>query len=134
MCETGLPPSILTHYGGGTSDNAGDAQREIALSFEKVQSLIPQDHRLLHGVARLPIQFGDWYHIDNLIVTHSSKAAFGETERGNHSECHHRQLLESIHNLNTYDSDLAQATMNKILEKNNLPPMKLKTTHEKVQR
>ena len=67
------------YYGGGTNDNAGDAQKEIKETFKHIMAevedcdqLTPQQlHNLLYenGVMRRPISFGDPYHIANLCVT-----------------------------------------------------------------
>ena len=113
-------------YGGGNNDNASDAQREIHKTFDYIMNALREDVELsreqLHGfiyengVLRLAIAFGDPYHIANLCVTWASIFAFGETEKADHSQVHHRQLLQSIHSLHSSDSAFSQAIMDKVME------------------
>ena len=61
------------YYGGGTNDNAGDAQKEILTTFENIMREVrgtdelssEELHELLYenGVLRRAIPFGDPYHI-----------------------------------------------------------------------
>ena len=62
------------------------------------------------------IAFGDPFHIANLAVTWASLAVFGDTERDNHRQVHHRQLLQSLHTLRDADSAYAQAKLDEIME------------------
>ncbi len=43
-----------------------------------------------NGVHRRPIAYGDPYHVGNLVVTWASIFAFGETEKADHLQVHHR--------------------------------------------
>lgn len=45
------------------------------------------------------VQLGDSFHIDNLATTAASEGAFGCTVNGQSRQRHHRQALQSIHNL-----------------------------------
>ena len=58
--------------------------------------LLPLEHRSVNGVQIEPIVWGDPLHIANLVVMWASIAAFGETERGNHQQIHHQQLIQSL--------------------------------------
>jgi hypothetical protein len=68
------------------------------------------------GVPWRSIELGDPFHIDNLIVTLASLAAFGETERNNHRQTHHRQLIQSIHDIHKKAKKLSQKVMDQVLE------------------
>lgn len=59
--------------------------------------------------------FGDPYHIANLCVTWASMFSYGETEKGDHSQVHHRQLLQSIHSLHSSDRAYSQALMDRVM-------------------
>ena len=84
------------------------------------------------------IVMGDPYHIDNLMVAHASLAAFGETERDNHRQRHHRQLIQSVRDLIKTDPDLAQRIMDEVTGRENIidlgfvdeePPARMQTEH-----
>ena len=62
-----------------------------------------------NGVKRRPIAFGDPFHVANLCVTWASVYAFGDTEKADHSQVHHRQVLQSIHTLHSSDNNYSQA-------------------------
>ena len=68
-----------------------------------------------NGVKRKPITFGDPFHIANLCVTWASIYAFGETEKANHSQVHHHQLLQSIHILHSANRAFSQAKMDDVM-------------------
>jgi hypothetical protein len=46
-----------------------------------------------YGVHCCPIVYGDPYHVGNLVVTWASIFAFGKTEKADHSQVHHHQVL-----------------------------------------
>ena len=50
-----------------------------------------------NDVFRCHIAYGDPYRVGNLVVTWASIYAFGETEKEDHTQIHHRQLLQNIH-------------------------------------
>lgn len=111
------------HVGGGCNDNAPDAQVEILRTCDGIwdegAKHESEEVRLLvyeNGVRRKPIQFGDPYHIANLAVMHASLAAFGATEKADHTQVHHRQLLQSIHSLNSDDKAFSQEIMNRVMD------------------
>ena len=114
---------LAAYYGGGTNDNTADTHKEICTSFEMIMDNIrdSDDDELLgmlckNGVERCPIAFGGPFHIANLCVTWASIAAFGETENADHSQVHHRQLLQSIHSLHSADSGISQALLDEIMD------------------
>jgi hypothetical protein len=91
-----LSSGVCALYAGAVTDNASDALNETEKTFDLfmagVQANPEVSHlRNMYGVERRHIANGDMYHIDNLIATHASNYAFGQTERGEHSQVHHRQ-------------------------------------------
>ena len=117
---------VALHYGGGCNNNAADAQKEIRETFENIMAALNNrpgevadrvSHLLeYNGVRRRPIAFGDHYHISNLCVTRASKFAFGEVVKGDHSQVHHRQLLQSIHSLHASDKAFSRKMMDRVME------------------
>ena len=112
--------------GGGCNDNAGDAQKEIDDTFDNTMSGLDDcdeatAERLRpmlceNGMPRRSIAFGDPCHIANLCVTWASILAFGDTEKADHSQVHHRQLLQSIHSLHSSNKAFYQAMMDRVME------------------
>eukprot|EP00956_Cyclotella_meneghiniana_P031495 scaffold82841_cov63-Cyclotella_meneghiniana.AAC.7 len=71
-----LGTEAVSHYGGGTNDNAPDAQKEIRLMFDSMMKLLQESDNdnirelmYINGVLRRVIAFGDPFHIANLAVT-----------------------------------------------------------------
>ena len=141
-----LPPEILSHYGGNVSDHASDALKEGRMTFEKVMNYIEEKYnsqreqhdsslilsKVINGVDRKIIQLGDPFHIDNLAVNAASIAAFGDTEKDNHRQIHHCQLLQSLHDLFSQDRIGMQEHMEIIL--GGQQQLKIKTMRERIQR
>ena len=69
----------------------------------------------VNGVKRRAINFGDPFHIANLVVTWASIGAFGDTEKAYHTQVHHRQLLQSMHSLHNDNSTFSQALIDDIM-------------------
>jgi hypothetical protein len=91
---------VCALFGGAVTDNAPDALKETKKTFHLFQDDVKANPEVSHlrnmyGVERRHITNGDMYHIDNLIATWASNCAFGQTDRGEHSQVHHRQLLQS---------------------------------------
>ena len=131
---------VLACYGGGTTDNAGDAMLETVVLFSLVMAALAQSGIpglvamvSIYGVTRLPLLWGDWFHIDNLIVTHASLASSGPTDRDNHSEIHPRQLLQSFHDVRKVDPVLSQTIMDRVLAGTD-NKIKLRSNRERQQR
>ena len=82
-----LSPKVIGCYGGNASDHASDARKESRDTFTQLLT----NYRLEHDVVPKLILICDLFHADNLAVTHASTAAFGDTERNNHRQRHHRQ-------------------------------------------
>lgn len=80
-----------------------------------MQDVTPEK-RMIFGVEKKPVNMEDPYHDDNLIVGAVSITAFGETEKGNSRQKHHRQLIQSIHDLHSYDPALSQAVMDHVMK------------------
>ena len=87
--------------------------------------------KVINGVDRKIIQLGDPFHIDNLAVNAASIAAFGDTEKNNHRQIHHRQLLQSLHDLFIQDRIGMQQHMDVIL--GDKQKLKIKTMHVRIQ-
>mmetsp|Transcript_5656 Transcript_5656/g.15886 ORF Transcript_5656/g.15886 Transcript_5656/m.15886 type:complete len:972 (+) Transcript_5656:584-3499(+) len=126
------------HLGGGTTDNASDARKETADTFTKVMAKLSangelQDLTIVNGVERRPITFGDLFHVDNLVVTHASIAAWGDVTKEDHQQVHHRQVLQSIHSLHTADRGFSQEIMDEVMEGAD-ESVSLKTSRERPQR
>ena len=62
------------------------------------------------------IQLCDPFHLDNLAVALSSLTAFGQTERNNHQQFYHQQVLQSIYDLFKLDPITHKEYMNTIME------------------
>jgi hypothetical protein len=84
-------------------------------------------------VPRRGIKIGDPFHIDNLIVTLASLATFGETERNNHQQTHHHQLIQSIHDIHKKAKTLSQKVIDQVLEGTG-ERTQIHTTKERQQR
>ena len=134
---------VLGHFGGGVTDNAHDALDETVKTFNLLMDELhssdnPELKKMTHafGVERRPIKFGDPFHIDNLVMTHASLGSFGETDRENNSEIHHRQLLQSMHDIHSTDAVASQNVMDEVLvEDGKLPGMVIvRTARERQQR
>ena len=136
LCDE-LPLRVIAQLGGGTTDNASDAISETKAVFKKVMDDVKADPalqslRMAFGVERWVIIMGDPYHIDNLAVKWASLIAFGQTIRGDHRQTHHRQLLQSIHDMRKIDPVVAQNAMDKVMGGKDL--LRLRTTRERMER
>ncbi len=115
---------IALHYGGGSNNNAADVQKEIRCTFENIMSTAKSndnfdecsinDMLYENGVECRVLGFGDPFHIANLCVTWASVYAFGDTKRADHTQVHHRQLLQSLHSLHTDNIPFSQAKMGEV--------------------
>jgi hypothetical protein len=63
-----ITPKMLAHFGGGCSDNANDAQKELRTTFENIQTYLETaddvNRSLWNGVNQRIVLFGEPYHID----------------------------------------------------------------------
>jgi hypothetical protein len=131
----------LAHFGGGTNDNAPDAIKELRKTFEEIIDRLlncpdPAIKNLAYrnGVLRRVIVMGDPYHIANLCNMHFSITAWGDTNKDDHRQIHHRQVLQSLHSLRMLDKAEAQELFEGILREMGLPVERLKTKNERIQR
>ena len=108
--------SVLAPFRGSVTDNASDAMLESSKTFDAVMKLIAPALQLVYGVACWVLKLGDWFHIDNLIVTHASLAAFGKTVPGSHRQIHHQQLVQSLHDVHRRNRSASQKAMDKVLQ------------------
>ena len=128
------------YVGGGVNDNAADAIRELHNTFDeimrrceghpdpKVQELV-----CVNGVRRRTVVMGDPYHWANLGVMYASKGMSGDTVNAEHEQCHHRQLLMSMHSLHSDDSAYSQKMMDRVMEGTETF-VRIKTWRERQQR
>jgi hypothetical protein len=128
------------YLGGGTADNAADAQKEQCETFAKVMTEVGRSSdesirelRCINGVERRAINFGDPYHWANLAVTHASKAFAGDTENGAHEKIHHRQCLMSMHSLHSDDPGYSRTVMDRVMNGTN-DSVQVQTWRERQQR
>ena len=68
-----------------------------------------------YNVERKAFVIPDFFHIDNIAINTASIIFLGDIERGNMSQFHPRQLLQSIHSLHSVSKVLSQNAINKIL-------------------
>jgi hypothetical protein len=54
--------------------------------------------------------------VGNLVVAWASIFAFGKTEKADHLQVHHCQVLQSIHSLHSADKNFLQETMNDVMD------------------
>ena len=69
----------------------------------------------VNGVHIRPITFGDLFHINNLAVTHCSLKTFGDVDKGDHEQAHHRQLLHFIFLLHSADPGFSQRILDSVM-------------------
>ena len=104
------------HYGGGATDNAPDAGLTTRKTFNKVMALLAPEQRIINGVVREAIQWGDTFHVGNLVVMWCSIAAFGETKHGNHKQIHHRQAIQDLWDCVSHNKGIAHVLENQIAQ------------------
>ena len=116
-----IPPSARANYAGNCSDNAPDASKESRSTFTHVMDDVyvtfddDEGCYYLHGVERRPINLGDSFHIDQLIIKYLSEGATGKTDKGNHAQLHHRQIIQTIYDIYCRDPVIFRNEMAKIL-------------------
>ena len=63
-----ITPAMHAHFGGGCSDNANDAQKELKITFEAIQTFLETagevNRATWNGVSQRVVIFGDPCHID----------------------------------------------------------------------
>lgn len=128
-----LSEEAIKHFGGGTTDNAADALLETRSTFDGIMDRCEVEDTFLYGVARRPLQLGDPFHKDNLVCEKATTAAFGLTERDNHSEIGHPQLLQSFHDVHSKDRIESQNAMDTVMEGTD-KKVAIRTTRERKQR
>ena len=118
--------------GGGTNDNEGAAQKEIETTFNLIKQASAEADIETNEYDQV-ILFGDPFHKDNLAVKCASEGAFGYTEKGQNRQCHHRQLMQTFHDLHSDDPMLSQAIMDRIMLGTG-KTVRIKTCRERQQR
>ena len=110
------------YLNGGLNDNANDAQLEILSTVEEIKVRAHECEDLavgaltsVNGVDRRPIKMGDGYHWGALACMHASWGMAGDTVNGEHRQCHHRQLLMSMHSLHSKRKRFSQAMMDRAM-------------------
>ena len=100
-----------------------------------MDELLSQGHDELtkvFGVDRLDIVHMDPFHCCNLATQHVTEKGFGKTESGNSRQIHHRQALQSIHDVVIADKEFAQSIADEILLPHSIK-YSLKTIRERIQ-
>ncbi|KAL7541570.1 hypothetical protein ACHAWF_006970, partial [Thalassiosira exigua] len=126
---------VASMHNGNTSDNAARLEGEETSAGLKKHFIDEGRPELteVYGVTRRFIIHMDPYHCCNLAAQHATEKGFGKTDQGNNRQVHHRQLLQTIHDIFICDPDFAQAIANKILEELEIE-YKIKTIRERIQR
>jgi len=128
------------HLNSGVTDNADSAKVKNKNVFAKIKEhLLSSSNPDIHALTKINdvdvrhILLGDLFRINNLIVTHASKASFGDTENVKHSQNHHRQLLMSMHSLSSSDATYSTMAMSDVMSGTE-KEVTLKTSRERAQR
>lgn len=135
--STVLSIYLMWHFGGGTTDHPSDAVKETKETFQMVMqelNIKAPERTLLYGVKRKPVVKGCNYHVDNLALKHFSLAAYGPTEKSNHSQIHHRQALQTLHDINSHDVGFSNAVLRKVRGGKNTTLSHLHTSRERQER
>ena len=64
---------------------------------------------------------------------HASKFSFGDPVQGDHRQCHHLQVIQTIHSLHSDDRPLSQSLMDEVMD-GHKDLVRLKTARERRQR
>ena len=131
---------VLSCYGGNTSNNP--AKQEGIKTFEAMMNKLEfetEDWRLIYGVERWPLTHNDPFHCCNLAIQHASEKGLGKTEKGNNRQVHHRQAMQTLHDIVSSDPTLADIVAEEVLDKiyedtGNKYEYKIKTWRERIQR
>lgn len=110
---------VLPFLGGGTVDNAGSARAEMDVTFNELMNHLECKGSDLHeffGVRRQVIVIPDFFHIDNIAINEASILFSGDIERGEFSQFHPRQFLQSMHDIHSRVPDMSQQIIDTILE------------------
>ncbi len=128
------------YVNGGCNDNEGAAQAELFSTVDEIRyrvdfegSEAEKSVNFINGVRVRPIRMGDAYHWGALACMHASWGMAGDTVNGKHEQCHHRQLLMSMHSLHSKRPGYSQARMDEAMEGTG-KKVKLKTKRERQQR
>eukprot|EP00986_Skeletonema_menzelii_P016935 scaffold16610_cov189-Skeletonema_menzelii.AAC.1 len=119
VMKANIPLFALASYAGNCSDNAHDAFAESRKTFAKLllhfQNKDQGDLQYLHGILRRPMNLGDSFHIDQLIIKYLSEGATGKTESGNHAQIHHRQVIQTLYDIYCRDPIIFNRALSEIL-------------------
>lgn len=107
MFVEALLPDVIPYYGGSTLDNGNNTIKEGRVTFDLVMQYCRdngmEDETVLNGIIHRGMFHGDPFNIDNLVCQHASLCAIGNREKEEHSQVHHRQLMQSIHGVYSTD-------------------------------
>ena len=87
----------------------------------------------IYGVKQKYITHTDPFHNCNLACVHATEKGFGKTENGNNRQVHHRQAMQTLHDIVASDKEFAQHIADGILKGHGLNYV-LRTWRERVQR
>ena len=89
----------------------------------------------VYGIDRWAIIHNDPFHCCNLAIQHASEKGLGKTDKGNNRQIHHRQAMQTLHDIVSSDPVLAQIVADEVLAEFSLEyQYKLKTWRERIQR
>jgi len=87
----------------------------------------------IYGMDRWCIVHNDLFHCCNLAIQHCSEKGLGITEKGNNRQVHHRQAMQTLHDVVISDRVKAQLICDKINQENDTK-YTIKTFRERIQR
>lgn len=96
----------------------------------------PLCSRLYGEIRDIYYNHADPFHCCNLAIQHASEKGLGETEKGDSRQFHHRQFMQTLHDLASVDPERAQNIAEKVLERCGVPKDSyiIKTVRERIQR
>lgn len=109
---------VAALHNGDTSDSAARKEGEQT-SAGLMKCLVAEGKEELtkvYGIPRKFIVHMDSFHCCNLAVQHATEKAFGTTKNSNKRPVHHRQLLQTIHDIVICDKDFAFADLLRLEE------------------
>ncbi|EJK60199.1 hypothetical protein THAOC_19496, partial [Thalassiosira oceanica] len=121
ICDVcGTDYEVQSRYNGNASDNAaigeGVKTCELNMAYLKTQWDAKADE--LYGEIRdIYYNHADPFHCCNLAIQHASEKGLGETEKGDSRQFHHRQFMQTLHDLASVDPERAQNIAEKVLER-----------------
>jgi hypothetical protein len=105
--EENLDMEIMSYFGGGTTDNASGAKKEVVVTFDNILNKVKANvdcnvmdcnvMGTLYGYDQLATRLGDPFHNANLVVLGASMAAFGDPKRNEPTQNQHRHAILALY-------------------------------------